>query len=229
MSSGWLSPWAIWDNNLQKWIWKAGDPLIPTWEFPGRDGVVPLVTNSDGKMINVEHLQSILAEATDVVVNGEDLSAALPITFTLVAQPDVPRTISWVFIAHAQITAYTITFLGVNAKGETITEVITEADGWTGETSNAFATITSIIMSARTGTGALDTMDVGIGGNVGLAGHISAVADVFKVVKSAAAGLATDYSGAGNVTAEATYDTVDLVTGAAIVAGDKFTIYYKAS
>ena len=70
-------------------------------------------------------------------------------------------------------------------------------------------------------------MDIGIGSKVGLANHIDDTDNVYKVVKSAAATNAVDYSGAANVTPEATYDTVDLSTGAAIVDGDKFTIYYK--
>ncbi|MDD5061502.1 MAG: hypothetical protein PHN44_04370 [Candidatus Marinimicrobia bacterium] len=230
MANRWLTPWALWDEALSKWL-LAGkdDPLIPSWEFPNRSGAVPIVTNTDGKVVNVEHLQSILAAAADVIDAGEALNAALPITFTLAAQPDVPRTISLEFVSHAQITAYTLTITGVDAKGATVTETFTEADGWALETSNAYATITSIIMSARTGTGAGDTMNVGIASKVGLAGFLSAITDVFKVVKSAAAGNAADYSGATNVTPETDYDTVDLSTGAAIVDGDKFTIYYLAS
>ncbi len=228
MARGWLSPWAMYNPDTGKYIVECEDST-PKWEFPKRNGYVPLITNTDGKAVKVEHMQSILAAVADNIDNNEDLSAALPITFTLAAQPDIPRSLTLTFNSHAQITAYSITVTGVNAKGETVTETFVTASGWTIETSNAYATITSIIMTARTGTGAGDTMDVGIGSKVGLSGFLSAITDVFKVVKSAAAGNAVDYSGAANVTAEITYDTVDLSTGAAIVDGDKFTIYYKAS
>jgi hypothetical protein len=228
MGQGWLSPWAIYDEATGTWIWKSGDPLLPQWTFPSNSGKILYSLNSANPTItHVEHFNKILAAAADSVRNDEDLSAALPITFTIDAQPDVPRTLAWAFNSHAQITAFTLVFTGVNAKGATITETFTAADGWSGETVNAFATITSIELTTRTGTGAGDTMDIGVGSKIGLANDIAAAADVFKVVKSAAAGNAADYSGATNVTPDATYDLADVSTGAAIVAGDSFTISYK--
>jgi hypothetical protein len=169
----------------------------------------------------VEHFQDILAASATYIRSNEDLSEAIPNTFTLDAQPDVPRVLTWAFDAHAQITAYTIVFTGIDAKGAIITETITEASGWSGTLSRAFATITSIIMTARTGTGAGDTMDIGIGSKVGLANPIVAAASVFKVKKNNANLAAASY------TAEAVYDTVDLSTGGAITGGDDFTIWYK--
>jgi hypothetical protein len=161
----------------------------------------------------------VLAAATNNVVTAEDVSAALPITCTIAAQPDVPRTLSWV-ITHANITAFTLTFVGVNAKGETVTETFT-ATAWSGETSNAFATLTSVKLTARTGTGATDTLNVGIGSKLGLSNNLQAATSVIKVTKNKA-----DYP-AASYTAEATYDTVDVSTGAAIVADDDFTITYR--
>jgi hypothetical protein len=45
MSSGWLSPWAIWQAASKKWIIKTDDPLVPQWEFPNISGTVQLNTS----------------------------------------------------------------------------------------------------------------------------------------------------------------------------------------
>ena len=164
----------------------------------------------------------VLAVSAIHVRSNEDLSAATPITFTIDAQPDVPRTLSGHFDTHANITAYTIAIVGVDAKGNSITETKTEADGWDWETSNAFATITSITMSARTGTGVADTMDIGITDVLGLANIIYTAGDIFKIKKDNA-----------NVAVAAaqvntTYDTYDMsVIG--LAAGTDFTIWYKSN
>ncbi len=228
MAKGWLSSWAIYDSAIGKYK-LTNDDGSPSWEFPAsRNGFVPITQSDDVYIKHVEHFGKILAAVADGVVSNEDLSAALPINCTIAAQPDVPRTLTWAFDSHAQITKFTLSIAGTNAKGDYVTEQFTEADGWSGETVNAFATITNIVVSARTGTGAGDTLDVGLGSKIGLGNNITQATDVFKVTKSLAAGNAADYSGAANITAEATYDTVDLSTGAAIVDGDSFTIHYKS-
>lgn len=163
----------------------------------------------------------VAAAATDSVRNNEDLSAAKPITCTIDAQPDLPRTITWV-ITHANITALTLVIVGVDGKGEAITETHTAGGAvWSGETSNAFATITSITVSARTGTGATDTLDVGCGSKLGLSNNLQSASSVIKVTKNK-----LDYP-AASYTVDADYDTVDVSTGAAIVADDDFTITYR--
>lgn len=170
----------------------------------------------------VETLMDLLAASATHVRSNEDLSAAIPITFTIDAQPDVPRTLTWAFDSHAQITEFDLEIIGVTAKGVSDTETFDEGDGWSGETSNAFATITSIKLTSRTGTGAGDTMDIGIGSKVGLANAIIATSDVYKIKKNNA------HMDSGDYTVEATYHTVDLSTGGAITGGDDFTIWYKA-
>ena len=157
------------------------------------------------------------------VRTNEDLSEAIPNTFTITAQPDVPRTLSGHFDSHAQITAYTIVITGTDAKGKTVTETFTEAASpWDFETANAYATITSIIMTARTGTGAADTMDIGITDVLGLSNIIYDTGDVFKIKKNnanvavAAAQIDIDY------------DTYDMsVIG--LAATDDFAIWYKSN
>ena len=168
-----------------------------------------------------ETFLDVAAAAADSVRNDEDLSATIPITCTIDAQPDVPRTISWV-ITHTAITALTLVIVGVNAKGETVTETFTAGGAvWSGETSNAYATITSITVSARTGAGTGNVLDVGCGSKLGLANQLQGASSVYKVTKNKA-----DYP-AASYTVDATYDTVDVSTGAAIVADDDFAISYR--
>lgn len=171
----------------------------------------------------VDIFMDCLAASDNYVRDDEDLSAGIPITFTIDAQPDVPRLISYE-LTHANITAYTLEITGVTAKGNTITETFTEADGWDDWTSNAFATVTSIIMTARTGTGVGDTCDVGIVNRLGLSNVIYDAADVHKVKKNNA-----DYPHITGYVVDVTYDCVDPTTGGAIVGGDDFTIWYGSN
>jgi len=229
MSVGWLSPWAIRDSALGKWIWKAEDPLIPAWEFPPVSGKILYNFNSSNPaIVHVEHFNKILALDLTHTVNAEDLGAALPITCTLANQPDVPRTLQFTFSHGANISAFSVTIVGVDAKGVTQTKTYTQADGWTFWTDIAFATINSIIITSRTGTGVGETLSVGLWGHIGLANKISATADVFKIVKSVAAGNAEDFETTAWL-AHLTYDTIDLEVTGNIVDGDSYTVYYKTS
>ena len=176
----------------------------------------------------MDNFIGVLAAAATTIRTGNTLAGATPVTFTIDAQPDVPRNLTYAFVSHAQITAYTLVFTGVDARGNIITDTFTQATGWTGATAQAYATVTSIILTARTGTGVADTCNVGVGSILGLSNDIVSTTDVYKTVRSSlAAGLAADYSGnAVNITVNTTNHTVDVSTGGAIVAGDKFTIYY---
>lgn len=170
----------------------------------------------------INMFMDVLAASVDHVRNNEDLSAGIPITFTIDAQPDIPRTLTWV-LTHANITEFDLEIIGVDAKGNTVTETFDEGDGWSGETSNAFATITSIKLTSRTGTGGGDVMDIGIGSKLGLTNIIYATGDVYKVTKNSANYPAASY------TVDATYHTVDVSTGAAIIGGDDFCLFYKSN
>ena len=167
-------------------------------------------------------LQDLLEADADGVVTNEDLSAALPIEMTLAGQPDVPRNITWAFDAHANITAFSFTIVGVNGQGTAITDTFTHADGWSGATAQAYATVTSVTMTVRTGTGATDTMDLGFGDIVGLSNPISLATSVYKIKKNAA------HMDAAGYTVDETNGTVDLSTGGAITANDDFTIWYTS-
>ena len=175
---------------------------------------------------HVDLFMDVLAVSTTHVRSNEDLSAATPITFTIDAQPDVPRTLSGHFDSHAQITEYDIEVIGVDAKGKTVTETKDESDGWDWETNNAFTTITSIKMTARTGTGAGDTMDVGItdvlglSSNLGLHPIVRLGCDVYKIKKNNA------NVAVASAQVNTTYNTYDMsVIG--LAATNDFTIWYK--
>lgn len=163
----------------------------------------------------------VLAVSATAIRSNELLNAATPITFTLDAQPDVPRTLSGHFDTHAQITAYTIVITGTDAKGNTVTETFTEAASpWDFETVNAYATITSIIMTARTGSGAGDTMDIGVTDVLGLSNEIYSTSDVYKIKKNAANAVVAVAQ------VNATYHTYDMAV-IGLAATDDFTIWYK--
>lgn len=162
----------------------------------------------------------VLAISANHVVNNQALGAD-PAVCVLAAQPDVPRTLSWT-LTHPTLTAFTLDIVGVNAKGQTVTETFTQADGWNGETSNAFATVTSVTMHDMTGNAAADKIDIGITDVLGLSNIIYETGDVYKINKNganvvvAAAQVSTTY---------ATYDMS--VIGLAL--NDDFTIWYRSN
>lgn len=158
---------------------------------------------------NTTYLQSNinLSQALDI-----DLNPGNP-------QPDVPRTLTFNFDSHGNITAYRIVIRGYSPQGWWIQESITQASGWTPESLFAYANIYSITMDVRTGTGVGDTLDVGIGSKVTLTGYTWADGDILLVTKNG-----SPYTG---YTYDYTYQTVDLSTGGAIVTGDDFSIWYR--
>jgi len=185
------------------------------------DSSNPNNPNSTSGVVRVNHVdifQDCLALDANHVVAAEDLSAGSPITCTIATQPDVPRIFSWI-LTHAQITEYTMVFVGVDAKGNVTNETVTEADGWTGETDNAFAKITSVTFTRDAGTGAGDTLDVGIADKLGLSNPFTVAADVYKVKEGGA-----DYT---DFTVDATYHTVSI--DGVIGAWSDYTIWFRTN
>lgn len=164
----------------------------------------------------------VLGISATYIRSNEDLSVGTPITFTIDAQPDVPRTLSAHFDSHTNITEYDIEIVGVDAKGNVITETKDEGDGWDWETNNAFAIITSIKMTSRTGTGAGDTMDIGITDVLGVSNAIYATGDVFKIKKNNANAIVA------SAQINTTYDTYDMAV-IGLAADDDFTIWFRSS
>ncbi len=176
-----------------------------------------LANDTDAWDVILDVLMDVLALDTDYVRSNQNLSGIIPLTFTIDAQPDVPRTITWAFDTHAQITAFTLVIVAVDAMGVSRTETFTEASGWSGETSFAYLTVTSITFT-RTGSGIDDTMDIGIGSKVGPHGRIDSV---LKIKKNNA------HMAAANYTVSTTYNTVDPSTGGAVAAGTDLTIWTR--
>jgi hypothetical protein len=198
------------------------DPIIRNnyFDTSGATDLIVFYATSNSRYCysrHTEHFQDLLASSSTYIRNNEDLSAASPITFTIDAQPDVPRTITWE-LTHANITAFTLTIAGIDAAGEDLSSVFTQADGWSGETDAAFAVIASIKLSGRTGTGVGDTCDIGIGDKLGLSNVIVDSADVLKVKRNNA------HEATGTVDTD--NSTVDL---SAINANDDITILYRES
>lgn len=165
---------------------------------------------------------NILAASASHIRNNEDLSAALPIEFTIDAQPDVPRKAYVDLGAPGNITAFTIVVEGIDGKGNSVSETKTEADGWAFYTDNAYATI-SVSMTERTGTGVGDTADVGISDVVGLSNKIHKADDVYKINKNAA------HVAVGGAQIDLDYDTYDLGAVIGVVGGDDFAIWFRTT
>lgn len=174
----------------------------------------------DTQVKSVDYFSGVQAGSSTFVRSNEDLSAAIPITFFLSSQPDVPRTLSFHFDAHAQITAYTVEVNGINSRSETVTETFTDASGWDWETSEAYAKIAYVKMTTRTGTGVGDTADVGITDVLGLANKMRSTSDVYKITKN------STYQTVAVAQVNTTYSTYDMsVIG--LAATDNFTIWYR--
>lgn len=91
-------------------------------------------------------------------------------TYTIAAQPDVPRNVT---VTHAVVAVGAdalgiITVTGTNINGQTITEVITPAEGDISAGRKCFKTVTSVVGSGWTIAGGNDTITVGVGSCLGL-------------------------------------------------------------
>jgi len=94
----------------------------------------------------------------ETIVDEEDLSAGTPITCTLAQNLRISGFLHWKFDSHANITAFTLEITGVLMDGSNNVETFDESDGWSGWTDNAYQSITSVKLTARTGTGVGDTL-----------------------------------------------------------------------
>jgi hypothetical protein len=226
MGKGWLSPWAIWDGSEYH---MKSDDLSPDWKFPNMVGQVLVSSHSSTPYLRLLLTLSFLNAEGSYLGDDIDLSAALPINLMpAAAQPDYPRSLLFAFNSHAQITEFSITITGVNAKGVAISETFTQVDGWTFETNNAFASVTSCQMTARTGTGAGDTIDITHANKFGLPNNIDEEADVYKIVQYSSAGGSVSDVLLSAVTVNTTFDTV-YIPEALYASLDTFVIFYKSN
>lgn len=105
----------------------------------------------------------------DRIVTSVDMKVG---SYTVAAQPDVPRNITVTATAVGTAdTMGTITVTGTNVFNQTITEVLTPVAGSTVAGAKAFKTVTSVVgagwvIDASEGT--KDTVTVGVGSVIGL-------------------------------------------------------------
>ena len=108
----------------------------------------------------------ILADADRIVTIANMKNG----TYTIAAQPDVPRniTVTNATVAVGADTLGIITVTGTNVNGQVITEVITPAEADISAGRKCFKTITSVVGSGWTIAGGNDTITVGVGSALGL-------------------------------------------------------------
>ena len=173
----------------------------------------------------IDFFMDVLAVSATHVVNVQACHAD-PTTITvgagIAAQPDIPRTFSWVVNNAGGITAADISITGIDAKGNTITESFDLTGGLTGETNNAFATVSQVKIENQVNAAAGDTISVGITDVLGLSNIIYATGDVYKIKKNNADAVVA----AAQV--NTTYDTYDMAV-IGLAGGDDFTIWFKSN
>lgn len=166
--------------------------------------------------------RDVLAVTANHVVNAQALNAD-PITINPANanQPDYPRTLSYT-ITSGTITEFDLSITGRNAKGQTVTETFDETGGLTGETSNAFATVTEVKIENMVGELVADTLDVGITDVLGLSNVIYADADIYKITKN----NVNETIAAAQI--DLTYDTYDMAV-IVLALNDDFIIWYRSN
>jgi len=159
----------------------------------------------------------VLAASANLIVNAQNfVDGAIALTGV---QPKYPRGL--VFAITAGVTEYTLTVVGTNGKGQTITEVYTFADdGLAWSSDNAFDEVTSITLADRAGAAA--TIDVGIDERLGLQNLIYETSDIWKIMKNGVKQIVA----AAQVDVE--YDTYDMSV-ITLAATDDFEIWYRSN
>lgn len=106
----------------------------------------------------------VLADV-DRIVTSIDIANGAQV---IAAQPDVPRSLTvTVTDANASITAGTVTIVGTDPQGRTVTEVLT-LPTLTLTGTKIFASVTSVTVASLAGAAAGDTITVGVGNKIGL-------------------------------------------------------------
>jgi hypothetical protein len=124
--------------------------------------------------------QPVLADVDRVVVSCDWADGALSIA----AQPDCPRNLTvTVTDADTSITGGIITFVGKDAQGRSVSEVMDITDGLTWVGTKVFAKVTSATISGTTGTAtpSTDVLTVGVGDKIGTCVDLGATAEVVHV------------------------------------------------
>jgi hypothetical protein len=173
----------------------------------------------------------LIAVSTTYFVDGfnmKDATAAATVSnLRLAAQPPYPAKI-FVYTATAGATSAAATdndYLrveGYDAKGQYIAENIYAASAVDTRTysNNAYARITMITAGATTSTTS-DGLNIGLSSTIGLPYPIASSADIINHTHGY--NYSTTVAGAGKVTVDTTYDTLELPT---LTAGSTLNISY---
>jgi len=166
--------------------------------------------------------EDVLAASANYIVNAQNLvNGVAALTGT---QPNYPRGLDCTITegAPGDVSDYTMTVVGTNAKGETITEVFTFADdGLIFSSDNAFDHVTSVTLADVADIGAA-TFVMGIDERLGLMNPIYETSDVWKITKN----LVRQVVAGAQVDVD--YDIYDMsVIGLAV--NDDFIIWYRSN
>ena len=163
----------------------------------------------------------VLAASANYIVNTQNLTdGAVALTGT---QPKYPRGLDCTITeVGGNVTDYTMTVVGISAKGQVITDIFTFADdGLTFSSDNAFDHITSVTLADVADTGTA-TFVMGIDTRLGLMNRIYETSDIWKIIKN---GTKQTVAAAQ---VDTTYDTYDMSV-ITLAATDDFTIWYKSN
>ncbi|GAF82705.1 unnamed protein product, partial [marine sediment metagenome] len=164
---------------------------------------------------------NVLATSANYIVNAQNLvNGAVALTGT---QPTYPRGLDCTITeVGGNVTGYTMTVVGINASGETITDVFTfGGDGLTFSSDNAFDHVTSVTLADVVDAGNA-TFVVGIDARLGLKNVIYETSDVWKIIKN---GTKQTVAGAQ---VDVDYDIYDMSV-ITLAATDDFEIWYRSN
>jgi hypothetical protein len=123
-------------------------------------------TNFTG-VTKLYNLGAPVAADDDLIVTVANMKVG---SYTVAAQPDVPRniTVTHAIVAVGTDTVGTITITGTDVFGATISEVIIPSAGGVATGAKAFKTVTSVVGAGWVIAGGNDTIKVGVGNKLGL-------------------------------------------------------------
>ncbi len=161
---------------------------------PGTGIIAAIVDPAGG--VRIDNLGLVAAATTTGKIAQKDISGAAPLTAGTLVQPDVPRNVVLTITdGDTGISAFTLVVTGKAPDGTVVTETFTFAGGLVQTGSVIFAHITSVIITAITGNGAGDTLDMGYGVKLGVGvpfGSTGLVIQLLTFNLAAEAAAATD-------------------------------------
>ena len=163
----------------------------------------------------------VLAASANYIVNAQNLiNGAVVLTGT---QPKYPRGLDCTITeVGGNVTDYTMTVVGTDAKGNTVTDVFTFADDGLAFSSDiAFDHITSVTLADVADTGNA-TFVMGIDKRLGWGNIIYETGDIWKITKNGTKQTVAIAQ------VDVNYDTYDMAV-IGLAATDDFTIWYKSN